>query len=134
LTLPPLLKRFFVFGIIGTVGFITDYAVLMFAVHVLGLGLYSGRLFSYVIAATVTWMGNRTFTFRDRPQKPAAKQWVTFLIFNGIGFAANYGTYATLITFVPFVAAHPVLGVAAGALAAMMFNFTASTRFVFPAH
>jgi putative flippase GtrA len=52
---------------------------------------------------------------------------------NLIGFAANYGTYAALIALVPMVAAHPVIGVAAGAIAGMFGNFVLSRRLVFRA-
>ena len=52
---------------------------------------------------------------------------------NLVGFAMNYGTYAALIAFVPMVAAHPVLGVAAGAIAGMFGNFVLSRRLVFHA-
>ena len=50
---------------------------------------------------------------------------------NLVGFALNYGTYALLLSNMPLVAAHPVLGVAAGALAGMGGNFALSRRFVF---
>jgi len=45
----------------------------------------------------------------------------------------NYGTYAALIALVPLVSAHPVIGVAAGAIAGMFGNFVLSRRLVFRA-
>ena len=126
------LLQFLRFGVVGTVGFVVDTAVL-YAGLALGLGLYSGRAVSYVAAASTTWALNRAWTFRDSGQAPAARQWALFLLVNLIGFACNYGTYAALIAFVPLVAAHPVLGVAAGALAGMVGNFWLSRRFVFKA-
>lgn len=126
------LLQFLRFGVVGTVGFLVDTAVL-YAGLALGLGLYSGRAVSYVAAATTTWALNRAWTFRDSGRAPAARQWALFLLVNLIGFACNYGTYAALIAFVPLVAAHPVLGVAAGALAGMVGNFWLSRRFVFKA-
>ncbi|WP_439595030.1 GtrA family protein [Falsiroseomonas sp.] len=126
------LLQFLRFGVVGTVGFLVDTAVL-YAGLALGLGLYSGRALSYVAAASTTWALNRAWTFRDAPRAPLARQWVMFLLVNLVGFACNYGTYAALVAFLPFVAAHPVLGVAAGAIAGLAGNFFLSRRFVFQA-
>lgn len=124
--------QFLRFGVVGTAGFVVDTAVL-YAGLALGLGLYSGRAISYLAAATTTWALNRAWTFRTASHVPMARQWALFLLVNLIGFACNYGTYALLVAGVPLVAAHPVLGVAAGALAGMVGNFWLSRRFVFNA-
>lgn len=126
------LMEFLRFGVVGTIGFVVDTAVL-YAGLALGLGLYGGRAVSYLVAATTTWALNRLWTFRGRGNGPAHQQWALFLLVNLIGFAMNYGTYAALIAFVPLVAAHPVLGVAAGALAGMFGNFVLSRQLVFRA-
>ena len=127
-----LLMEFLRFGVVGTVGFVVDTAVL-YAGLALGLGLYGGRAVSYLAAATTTWALNRLWTFRGRGDGPVHRQWALFLLVNLVGFAMNYGTYAALIEFVPMVAAHPVLGVAAGALAGMFGNFVLSRQLVFRA-
>ena len=62
---------------------------------------------------------------------PVHRQWLLFVVVNLGGFVLNYGTYALLVTFVPTVAAHPVLGVAAGAIAGMFANFALSRQIVF---
>jgi putative flippase GtrA len=111
---------------------VVDTAVL-YAGLALGLGLYGGRAVSYLVAATTTWALNRLWTFRGRGEGPAHQQWALFLVVNLVGFAMNYGTYAVLIAFVPVVAAHPVLGVAAGAIAGMFGNFVLSRQLVFRA-
>jgi putative flippase GtrA len=126
------LMEFLRFGVVGTIGFVVDTAVL-YAGLALGLGLYGGRAISYLVAATTTWALNRLWTFRGRGEGPAHQQWALFLLVNLIGFAMNYGTYAALIIFVPLVAAHPVLGVAAGAIAGMFGNFVLSRQLVFRA-
>jgi putative flippase GtrA len=120
------------FGVVGTIGFLVDTAVL-YAGMALGLGLYSGRAVSYVAAATTTWGLNRTWTFRGQGSGPVVRQWALFLAVNLVGFACNYGTYAALVESVAFAAQHPVIGVAGGALAGMIGNFLLSRRFVFGA-
>jgi len=129
-----LLAQFLRFGVVGTVGFVVDAAVLLLAIAA-GFGPYGGRVLSYLAAATTTWALNRVWTFRAAGgtggRQSVAGQWVRFLAVNLIGFAANYGTYALLIANVPAVAASPVLGVAAGALVGMFGNFALSRRYVF---
>lgn len=122
--------QFLKFGVVGTIGFVVDTAVL-YAGLALGLGLYGGRAVSYLAAATTTWALNRAWTFRGAGGGPVLRQWAIFVAVNLIGFACNYGTYAALVWSVPLVAAHPVLGVAAGSLAGMVGNFVLSRRFVF---
>jgi putative flippase GtrA len=124
--------QFLRFGVVGTVGFVVDTAVL-YAGLWLGLGLYSGRAVSYLAAATTTWALNRAWTFRGQGGGAAVRQWALFVLVNLIGFAFNYGTYAVLVGNVAQVAAHPVIGVAAGSLAGMVGNFVLSRRFVFAA-
>jgi putative flippase GtrA len=124
------LGQFLRFGVVGTIGFVVDTAVL-YAGLALGLGLYGGRVVSYLAAATTTWALNRAWTFRGQGSGPAMRQWAVFVVVNLVGFAFNYGTYAALVAFLPFVAQHPVIGVAAGALAGMVGNFVLSRRFVF---
>ena len=124
--------QFLRFGVVGTVGFLVDAAVL-YAGLAAGLGLYSGRAASYVAASSTTWALNRAWTFAHKSQPAPGRQWAIFLAVNLVGFAFNYGTYAALVAWVPTVAAHPVLGVAAGALAGLAANFWLSRRFVFAA-
>jgi putative flippase GtrA len=126
-----LAQEFLRFGVVGAVGFVVDTAVLYGAVA-LGAGLYGGRALSYVTAASVTWLLNRIWTFRDRAGGGQAhRQWALFVLVNLGGFVLNYGTYALLVGFVPVVAAHPVIGVAAGSIAGMFSNFFLSRRLVF---
>jgi putative flippase GtrA len=124
-----LLTEFIKFGMVGCCGFVVDTAV------VYGLrgplGLYGAGLVSYVIAATVTWILNRSWTFRGRGSGPAHHQWGRFLGVNTLGFTLNRGTYALLVTFVPLCAAQPVFATFAGAVAGMFVNFNMSRALVF---
>jgi putative flippase GtrA len=122
--------QFLRFGVVGTGGFLVDTA-LLYAALAAGAGLYGGRVLSYVGAASFTFALNRAWTFRGAKHAHAGRQWALFLLVNLIGFALNYGTYAILVALVPVVAAHPVLGVAAGSVAGLGGNFLASRRFVF---
>jgi putative flippase GtrA len=127
-------SEFFRFGMVGTGGFLVDSVTLQAGLHLLGLGLYSGRVLSFAVAVTFTWYCNRRFTFRHRSAGlPWRVELPRFALLMLPGAALNYGVYAALITLVRPVAAHPTLGVAAGAIAAMLLNFAVARRLVFRA-
>ena len=126
-----LIIQFLKFGIVGVIGFLVDVGILNFCMHEFGMGRYSGRLVSFIIAASTTWICNRLFTFRGQGGGHAGKQWAKFVTVSAGGFVLNYGTYALLIATVPLVHEYPWLGVAAGSVAGMFFNFFAARRVVF---
>ncbi|WP_052389343.1 GtrA family protein [Belnapia moabensis] len=127
------LGEFLRFGVVGVAGFIVDAGVLTAGIA-LGTGPWIGRVLSYLAAATTTFALNRAWTFRAARQEGGlGRQWLLFLLVNVLGFLCNYGTYAALVGGVPLVAAHPVIGVAAGSLAGLAANFLMSRRFVFGA-
>ncbi|KAA2215001.1 GtrA family protein [Pseudoroseomonas oryzae] len=126
----PLLGQLMRFGTVGGIGFLVDTAVLYTALG-LGSGLYAGRVLSYLVAASGNWFLNRLWTFRDASPERPGRQWALFLVVNICGFVINYGVYAALVSSVAIVAAHPVLGVAAGALAGMTGNFFLNRSLVF---
>ena len=130
---PPLPTRaqFFRFAIVGTIGFLVDALVLTFLLSATGFGFYLGRLISFLIAATVTWGLNRRFTFRDRRPHGKVKQWMRFVVVNSGGGLINYGAYSMLILTFEIARAWPVMGVAAGSIAGLAFNFTVSKFLVF---
>ena len=96
-----LLRQFFVFGVIGTAGFVVDTSVLYLAMGFMGLDHYSGRVVSWFVAATFTWAMNRRFTFSD--SRPPFRQWLAFLASNAVGGLVNFGIYAAMVTFMPSV-------------------------------
>lgn len=127
----PLFKQLIVFGLIGSLGFLVDTAVLYLLVFGGGAGLLEARIGSFLAAATFTWWGNRTFTFRQRQSQRKMTEWSRFLAVNSIGAVANYGTYAALVTHQTLFADHPVLAVAAGSIAGLGFNYCGSRFLVF---
>lgn len=131
--MPAILLQFFRFGVVGTLGFLLDYAVLSAAVA-LGTGPYWGRVISYVVAATGVYALNRAWTFRDRQGSGGiGRQWGLYLALNLVGFAVNYGTYAAITAWTEIGARHLVLGVAAGSIAGMFVNFALNRQVVFRA-
>ncbi len=125
--------QFLKFGLVGVVGFGIDAGALFLLITAGDLGPYVGRIYSFLIAASVTWVLHRHFTFKSAARGPAAGQWVRFVAVNGFGGAVNYGIYAALLLTSETFLQAPVLAVAVGSLAAWAFNFFASRRYVFKA-
>ncbi len=120
---------FFRFGCVGLCGFVFDTATVYATRY--SLGLYGAGIVAYVVAATVTWLLNRIWTFRGRGAGPAHLQWGLFLAVNLVGFVLNRGTYVAMIATMPVAAANPVIAIFAGMLAGMFANFALARSVVF---
>ncbi len=124
-----MMVQFLMFGTVGMVGFLFDTAT-VYALR-RALGLYGAGMAAYVVAATVTWILNRLWTFRGLGNGPVHHQWARFLVVNLGGFVLNRGTYALLVSFVTLCAEQPVYAVGAGAIAGMFLNFSLNRTMVF---
>lgn len=131
LTRFPWLRQFISFAFVGVAGLIADAAVLALMLHGVGADPYSGRVISYIAAATVTWALNRAFTFKGQSSGSLLRQWAKFLLANLSGFAANYLTYASCINFVPLMQEYKLLALVPASIVGLVFNFTASKKLVF---
>lgn len=127
----PTTLQFLKFGMIGLIGFIIDIAFLYIGIEFLGLGRIAAGFFAFPFAVTVTWVGNRLFTFRHQKHEPFAKQWGKFVVVCAVGLIFNRGTYTLMVSLIPLVYDYPVLGLLGGTAAGMFFNFFASKRLVF---
>ena len=121
------------FVIVGGFGFLVDAGVVSLLVATTGLGLYWGRLVSFLCAASTTWVLNRNFTFRGHGSDNRVREWGKFLVVSIGGAIINYGVYAVTIELWPLARQFPAIAVAFGSLAGMGFNFPASKYLVFVA-
>lgn len=132
-------KQFVRFAAVGVGGLFVDIAALWAALHLVGLNLYSGRLFSYLIAATFTWACNRSLTFASTGADGPIRQWARFIFFNAIGGIVNFTVYVLVAIKLreaydwtsQLAAVLPYLGVACGSVSGLAFNFLTSKFFVF---
>jgi len=127
---PMLLRQIFAFGLVGVFGFVIDASTLYLA-RWIGLGLFAGRIVSYLTAVTTTWALNRHFTFSGQSNRVVLHEWLLFMLSQLSGAAFNLGIYWWLVASSTRVASQPVLGVAAGSLAGMAVNFLVARKFVF---
>ena len=118
------------FCLVGTLGFLVDSGVLLFITTAGLAGARVGRLVSFLIAACVTWALNRRFTFRSQA---STKSLGPYVLLTGFGALLNVGVYWLWISVFGEAPAMLVLGVAAGSVAALAFNFMVSKYVVFRA-
>ena len=119
------------FGIGGFIGFVVDAGVVQLLVSEASADPYVGRLFSFLCAATATWVFNRTFTFHKRGHYTLFGEWARYIAAMTGGFAVNYATYVLVVYFSHFVQAWPAIGVAAGSLPGSLVNFLGARQWVF---
>jgi putative flippase GtrA len=122
------------FAVIGALGMPVDAAVLWLMTHAAGLDPYTGRVISWLCAASFTWIGNRYFTFRARRARGlagAGREWLRFLAANAVGGLVNVGLYSCLVRFAPPPLNNLYIALVVGVLAGLGFNFTLSRLMVF---
>jgi putative flippase GtrA len=125
--------QFIRFCIVGTIGFVVDAGSLYLIMAMWHWGPYSSRLLSFLFAATATWGLNRSFTFQPSSGDPLHHEWLKYVAYASIGGSINYATYVACLFASDVARAHPVVGVAAGSITGLAFNFTASRHLVFGA-
>lgn len=119
------------FGIAGVLGYLVD-VTLTTLLHPLA-GPYIARIPSFIGAATVTWLFNRTFTFAHA-EKRHQSIWKEYLHYLGLmvfGLATNYAAYAISITFIGNNKYAIPLCVAIGSLAGMVVNYVNSKKHLY---
>jgi putative flippase GtrA len=129
----PILGQIIRFGLVGTIGFVVDAGTLRLCIWLGVFDLYSGRVLSFLVAATTTYLLNKSFTF-TATQGRTAQQLPLWLALMGISALINYGTYVLCLDLSEWVRQYPEIGVAAGSFSAMWLNFLSARFLVFRAH
>ena len=125
------LRRLAIFSMVGVVGFVVDAGVLQLLVLGLAWDRYSGRLISFLFAATATWLLNRRYTFRGPRKHSLGVEWARYILAMSGGFACNFCAYSALVYFFNVDRQWLILAVAAGSVAGLGVNYTASHYWVY---
>lgn len=124
------LREILLFGLVGAIGFLVDVLVLYFFSGF--IGLFYGRVVSFLAAVFVTWLLNRRLTFSGRSSGLENNQeFFVYLFLMLAGGAVNYIVYVWLVFSYQEVFQYPVIGVAIGSLAGMLINLITSHFFLF---
>lgn len=124
-------RQFVLFSVGGVIGFIVDAGVLQLLVSLLAWDRFSGRLISFLCAATATWVFNRHYTFRGSRRHSPWGEWLRYIIAMSGGFACNYAAYSALVLWFDIDRQWLILAVAAGSVAGLGVNFFASRHWVY---
>jgi putative flippase GtrA len=125
------LKQLLTFCIGGFIGFIVDAGVLQLLVWGLNWDRYSGRIISFLCAATATWIFNRSFTFKGPRRHRIFVEWMQYVFAMSGGFLCNFAAYSALVYFFNLDKQWLILAVGAGSLAGLGVNYTASRYWVY---
>jgi putative flippase GtrA len=120
------------FLLAGSAGFCVDALLLSALVTGLGWSPYSARILSFAAAMTVTWLLNRTLTFRDRPSSRMAPELARYAVVQIGGVVVNYGIFSLVVTLSDQAARWPVLALVPAAAAAMCLTYLGMHYFAFP--
>jgi dolichol-phosphate mannosyltransferase len=123
--LPQLLK----FAFVGASGSVVD--LLAFAVSLLLLPVPVARALAIWVAMTWNFYWNRRWTFFDSREHGIVRQYVLFCGACLIGAVVSWATSVGLWHLIPFFTEYPIVAAIIGIVAGTLFNFVASSRFVF---
>lgn len=134
-------RQFLLFATIGGLATFVDMGALWFALQVLGLNPYAGRIFSFLVAATCTWLFNRNITFKGRRTHGLAVEYLRFIAVAAVGGSVNFAIYSAIVRLGPQalalspaeIALLPYAGVIVGSLGGLIFNYTGASKLVFKA-
>lgn len=118
------MKKFFYFGIVGTVGFIVDTLILLYLVYILQLPVYFSRFISFIIAVFITWLLNRNLTFKNADKKhKKSKEFFYYFATQSTGALINFIIFFTLVYTTTYFYNNLIFSMAIASIVALFFNF-----------
>ena len=120
------------FAFVGGIGFVADTIVLFIMIKLFGFPVMAARAIAFVVAATVTWFGNRNLTFSDQTKQPKLRQWLKFM--SGAIFSAipNFLAFKLCLLLTETTSDLWIfVSLAMGVLVGMVSNFLLSKFWVF---
>jgi putative flippase GtrA len=126
------------FGIVGGITYVVDTSILA-GLRTAGVDPLIAKTVSTVVAATLAFLGNRFWTWRDRERTGLHREYALYFLFNAVGLAIGLGClgishywlgrfWPVLTSELADVVSANVVGMALGTV----FRFWAYRRFVFP--
>jgi len=124
-------REFWRFAAVGALGFVIDAALFVLLNDAYGWPIGNARGLSTVCAITATWALNRRLTFAGRSSRLWAAELARYAFFQCIGLVVNVGTFALVLWVVQPLRTVPIVALALGSGAAMLFNFWAARTLAF---
>lgn len=120
-------KHFVKFGIVGTMGLLVDYAVLITLFEVAGWPLWAANTVSFTSAATHNYVLNRLWTFRGQRHRRKRVQYWQFLVVSVVGYGINQAILLSLVG----VGVWYIFAKAVATLVVLLWNFTVNKLWTF---
>ncbi|WP_341662763.1 GtrA family protein [Vibrio sp.] len=119
------------FAVVGGVGFLADCALFSALYYGLEFEILTARIASFLFAATITWLGNRTFTFVNVTGANAVIQWLKFMTSATASLLPNLATLKLIMLFYTNESTSVMVAFIGGVLSGMVSNFLLSQYWVF---
>ncbi|MEM7543017.1 MAG: GtrA family protein [Pseudomonadota bacterium] len=126
-------KSFLRYLVVGAAGFVTE-AVMVASLIVLGATPVLARIVSFPTALLVTWLLNRSWSFRATRHQRIASELLAYVGVQIAGFLVNLATYFVIVRWLEQPG--PVLAVFALAIASgvgLIVNYLGAKSWVFRA-
>jgi putative flippase GtrA len=108
------------FLLAGTLAFLTDAVVLAGLIRLAGFDPLIARLFAITTAMVVSWLLNRTITFRVGAA-PSAREFMRFAALAWITAALNYAVFAAVLLALP--GTYPLVALVISSLSAAIVAY-----------
>jgi putative flippase GtrA len=122
------------FALIGGVGFAIDGGVLTLLATLYGANIYASRLVSFTVATLATWWLNRRHTFGLKSAAEIAAhahEYARYVAVQVGGGLLNLAIFSWLIYLDPGLRSIPILPLAIGAAAGLVWNFIGARLWVY---
>lgn len=120
------------FGLIGTVGLVTDVGGANLLHGPAGLGPLTAKAISATVATVLSYAGHRLWTFRHRANQGVLRGWVIFFGLNLVGLLVSL---LVIVFFTDVLRLHGLaaynVAQACGVVLGMLFRYWSYRRFVF---
>lgn len=122
------------FATVGALGFCVDALALIFLISI-GVDPYAARAASFALAAMVSWILNRNWTFRQPSGSRVDEALLLseFMLVQTVGIICNYAIYAALISRWTVTPSSALAALAIGSAAGFLTNFAGARWLVLSA-
>ncbi|WP_299790753.1 GtrA family protein [uncultured Shewanella sp.] len=119
------------FLMVGGGSFVVDMLLFLYLSQHLAWPMVQARVMAFFVALTLTWMGNRLFTFSDRKRRPKGEQFVMAVILACGAASVNLGVFYLLSELSRPTEVTAPIYLASGVLSGLVVNWLGSNYLVF---
>lgn len=123
-------RSFLLFGCAGVLGYVVDLTITLLFGPL--LGKYLARIPAFLGASFITWLFNRSITFKERKVKKSLLiEWLHYVSLMLVGLTINYTVYIIVVHIIPTSIVNTAIAVACGSIAGMSMNFLSSSKLLY---